>query len=217
MPNIIPLEALQIARPCRADWNAMTGDERARHCGSCAKTVYDISQMTRDEAHQLIAANEGHVCVRLYKRADGTVITSDCPVGKREAMRPMWWILAGFAALMASGAVVWSQPTAEQPTSPREATPLIDKAREWPLVGAVVNTVSPTHSMIMGDIAVMPAAPPVAPPTMGLTAPVPTTSPTIAPTAQPLMGRVAAPKLPPTAEPVFEMGEIAPVCPPTKP
>ena len=47
--------------------------------------------MTREEAHQLIAQHEGGVCVRLYRRADGTVITADCPVGKREATRPMWW------------------------------------------------------------------------------------------------------------------------------
>ena len=98
-PHIIPLEALQIARPCRADWNAMTGDERARFCGSCEKNVYDISQMTRAQAHQLIAQHEGGVCVRLYRRADGTVITADCPVGQTEKPRPLWQMLAGLAAL----------------------------------------------------------------------------------------------------------------------
>lgn len=222
--NIIPLEAIQIAKPCRADWNHMTGDQRARFCGSCHKNVYDISQMTRADAHNLIVEKEGNVCVRLYRRPDGTVITSDCPVGKREVAHPMWWTLAGFVALMASGAAVWSQPAATDNHARANATPLVDRARTWPLVGAVVNKVSPQPQpqMMMGDIAV------IAPPTMGAIAPQPAAVPQ--PTNAPLMGKPAtnnatmgapiaplptvastvAPTVEPTPEPL--MGEVAPIC-----
>ena len=33
------LENIQIAKPCPANWDAMTGDERVRFCGKCAKTA----------------------------------------------------------------------------------------------------------------------------------------------------------------------------------
>ncbi|BCM92006.1 hypothetical protein IAD21_03885 [Abditibacteriota bacterium] len=88
--TFISLESIEIARPCRANWNAMTGDERARFCQSCKKNVYDFSAMTRDEAMHLIEEKEGNLCVRLHRRADGTVLTSDCPVGEMQPKRAPW-------------------------------------------------------------------------------------------------------------------------------
>jgi hypothetical protein len=86
MSTHIPLEAIRIATPCSADWNKMQGDERARFCQTCAKNVYNPSGMTRDQAENLI--REGDVCVRFYRRADGTILTDDCPSrSKRCAVR----------------------------------------------------------------------------------------------------------------------------------
>ncbi|BCM92004.1 hypothetical protein IAD21_03883 [Abditibacteriota bacterium] len=102
--NFISLESLEIAQPCRANWNTMTGDERARFCQSCKKNVYNLSEMTRDEAMRLIQEKEGHVCVRLHRRADGTVLTSDCPVGqtipKRAPIARVFMAAMGFVAAM---------------------------------------------------------------------------------------------------------------------
>ncbi len=78
------LEDVRIASPCSASWEDMTGDARVRFCGKCAKNVYNLSEMTRDEGEALLAKNEGEMCVRLYKRKDGTVITTDCPVGVKK-------------------------------------------------------------------------------------------------------------------------------------
>jgi hypothetical protein len=75
------LELIQIASPCTADWDAMAGDERMRHCSQCNLNVFNLSDMTRDEATAFVAAREGRTCVRMFKRSDGTVITRDCPVG----------------------------------------------------------------------------------------------------------------------------------------
>jgi hypothetical protein len=77
------LDLIQIASPCHVSWDAMTGDERARFCGHCRLNVYDISQMSRAEAEAFIAGREGRTCLRLFRRADGTVLTRDCPVGLR--------------------------------------------------------------------------------------------------------------------------------------
>jgi hypothetical protein len=40
------LDNIRIASPCAADWNAMTGDERVRHCGACKKDVFNLSALT---------------------------------------------------------------------------------------------------------------------------------------------------------------------------
>lgn len=76
-----PLNNINIASPCSSDWNEMYGDNRKRFCGECKLNVYNLSGMTQDEAEALITNAEGRLCVRLYKREDGSVITQDCPVG----------------------------------------------------------------------------------------------------------------------------------------
>lgn len=75
------LDRIGVATPCRADWNAMTGDDKARFCQTCHKNVYNVALMSSDEAVALIQEKEGNLCVRLSRRADGTLITNDCPVG----------------------------------------------------------------------------------------------------------------------------------------
>ncbi|HMT07118.1 MAG TPA: hypothetical protein PKA82_03870, partial [Pyrinomonadaceae bacterium] len=76
-----PLNNINIASPCSSDWNEMYGDDRKRFCGECKLNVYNLSGMTKDEAEALITNAEGRLCVRLYRREDGSVITQDCPVG----------------------------------------------------------------------------------------------------------------------------------------
>ena len=76
-----PLGSVKIASPCSADWNEMYGDERKRFCGQCRLNVYNLSAMSRDEAERFVASAEGRLCVRFYRRADGTILTQDCPVG----------------------------------------------------------------------------------------------------------------------------------------
>ena len=76
-----PLNNLKVASPCSQDWNAMIGNDRTRYCGECKLNVFNLSGMSRAEAENLIMNAEGRLCVRFYKRADGSVITQDCPVG----------------------------------------------------------------------------------------------------------------------------------------
>lgn len=76
-----PLNNLKIASPCSADWNEMYGNERKRFCGDCKLNVYNLSGMTRYDAENLLRNSEGRLCVRYFKRSDGSVISADCPVG----------------------------------------------------------------------------------------------------------------------------------------
>jgi hypothetical protein len=76
-----PLNNIKVASPCSADWDSMIGNNRQRYCGDCKLNVYNLSGMSRNEAENLIVNSEGRVCVRYFRRSDGTVITNDCPVG----------------------------------------------------------------------------------------------------------------------------------------
>lgn len=76
-----PLNNIKIASPCSANWDEMNGDDRKRFCGSCQLNVYNLSGMKKSEAEKLLMDSEGKICVRFYKRSDGTVLTQDCPVG----------------------------------------------------------------------------------------------------------------------------------------
>jgi hypothetical protein len=93
------LQDLTIAKPCPASWDAMTGDDRVRRCELCKLNVYNIAALTKPEALGLIERSEGRVCLRLYKRADGTVLTADCPVGVQAAWRR---VLLGASSVLAA-------------------------------------------------------------------------------------------------------------------
>ncbi len=87
MSPLTILDDIRIASPCPAEWEEMAGDDRARFCSNCSKHVYNISAMTAEEATTLILGREGRLCVRIYRRNDGTVLTADCPVGPRSRPR----------------------------------------------------------------------------------------------------------------------------------
>jgi hypothetical protein len=100
------LEDVSIAAPCRASWEQMVGDEHVRFCGQCEKNVYNLSSLPREEAEALLVAKEGKMCVRLYKREDGTVLTNDCPVGVKKRRRRRAALAAVGGSLMAAAAAI---------------------------------------------------------------------------------------------------------------
>ena len=82
-----PLNKVSVATPCPAEWDRMVGGDRVRFCGQCELNVYNLSAMSRDDAESLIARTEGRLCLRFYRRRDGSIITEDCPVGLRALKR----------------------------------------------------------------------------------------------------------------------------------
>jgi hypothetical protein len=92
------LANIRVASPCSARWADMSGDERARFCAQCQKHVYNLSNLTTPQAVALIQSKEGKLCARFYRRADGTILTADCPIGDGRA----WSRLKGFAAAAAA-------------------------------------------------------------------------------------------------------------------
>ena len=95
MPKLTsPLDHLRIAAPCPADWDQMFSfeDKRVRFCSQCNLNVYNLSGMSRQEAEALITKTEGRLCVRFYRRADGSILTQNCPVGLKAIKRRVAWV-----------------------------------------------------------------------------------------------------------------------------
>jgi len=95
-----PLENIKIASPCKANWEEMYGSERRRFCGECKLNVYNLSGMTEREAENIILQSEGRLCVRFYKRTDGSILTRDCPVGWQAIKRNISKTATAFASLI---------------------------------------------------------------------------------------------------------------------
>ncbi len=139
-----PLADIRIASPCQVSWDAMKGDERVRFCGQCSRHVYNLSAMSADEAADLVEHHEGRLCVRFYRRADGTVLTQDCPVGLRWVRRRVMAVAAAIVALLGFGFWRWSRR--EVPLPPEQ------------VMQGRVPALRPTQGEVfMGDVASRPA------------------------------------------------------------
>jgi hypothetical protein len=134
------LDNIRIASPCTADWSKMTGDERVRHCGDCKKNVYNLSDMTRDEAEAVIIEKEGRLCIRYYQRTDGTILLKDCTVGVSRRRRRRLVAAGAIAMLAGGGALVWR--------SMRESEPKCSGEREVMMGQMVV----PQHHEMKGEM-----------------------------------------------------------------
>jgi hypothetical protein len=153
----ILLDALDVATPCTADWDAMTGSDTIRFCGQCGKNVYNLSHMSRPEAEQVVREHEGGLCVRFYRRHDGTLLTRDCPVGLRALRLRIARRIAGVAAMI--GTLLFG----------RASHPLTARGNNAPLAPK-----APPRPALMGDFVVPQkvAGPPImggacAPPVVG--------------------------------------------------
>lgn len=110
------LSRVRVASPCEASWDEMQGNGRVRFCQHCQKNVYNLTAMTREAAEELLRERlAGGVCVRYYERADGTILTEDCPVGVKKKRRRLALVAAAGAAAMAAGAAAAAVETVEQP------------------------------------------------------------------------------------------------------
>jgi hypothetical protein len=95
-----PLDVLRIASPCDVSWDGMSGDERVRFCAQCRLHVYNLSEMSRSEAEDLVWRTEGRLCVRFYRRSDGRIMTQDCPAAWRVARRQLRRLVGAVVLLL---------------------------------------------------------------------------------------------------------------------
>lgn len=101
-----------IAAPCTAKWEEMTGDERSRVCAQCDLSVLNAAELTDEEVLKAIMtlATGQRVCMRIFRRTDGTILTKDCPIGVRKLQvrdrlrKAAAWLAGGLSMLVSLSA-----------------------------------------------------------------------------------------------------------------
>ena len=177
------LESLKIASPCEVPWESMQGGDHVRFCGQCAKNVYDVSRMPRAEAEALVRRSEGgRLCLRLARRADGTVLTDDCPVGLRRLRARAVWVAGKVAAtLLIAGTTFLGCGSRSG-----NVVPPGSKLRQVPAVGRLIQWLDPVYPVVAGKIAMPPQPMPMLLGEVAVPAPAPAPAPpTSAPRARP--------------------------------
>jgi hypothetical protein len=147
------LDHLRIASPCPAKWEQMSGDERARFCDLCNLHVYNIARLSRKEAEGLISKTDGRICARLYRRADGTIITKDCPVGLHAIRRRAAKVTgAVFATIMSLCAIVVGQKPSSKDKSCKQQVTIARKPSDSASdKGVVAGTIlDPNGAVVAG-------------------------------------------------------------------
>lgn len=158
---------IRVASPCSEKWELMRGDERRRFCEKCQLHVHDLRSLTEAEATELLRGASGRVCGRVFQRADGTVLTRDCPVGEATLRRRLVMSVVAVAALFVAvaGLVVGGRSRSHVDHGP---TPVADalrsrfhaakeSLRSTALFGPIINRFDPPRaSMIVGEIYVPP-------------------------------------------------------------
>jgi len=134
------LSQIDVAAPCPAEWDDMAGDDHSRYCGKCEKNVYNLSALTAEAAITLIREKEGHLCGRYFRRADGTILTADCPVGvhhrlnRRRRFSVVAASLASLFSLSFSGCARFDEPVGSTSEPP-------------------AKQVKPAEKIMMGEVA----------------------------------------------------------------
>ena len=115
------LAQMSILTPCAANWDAMDGNERTRHCRSCDKNVHNLTAMSSEEIASLLDSENGGACVRVWQRADGTLGMSGCPAPAQLVpsrlqfrIRTLMGVVAAVAAAIGLGRFVSERLAASQ-------------------------------------------------------------------------------------------------------
>lgn len=149
------VNGIRIASPCHMSWDEMAGDDRKRYCTGCRLHVFNISEMDVEEAAQMISDSTDRLCVRLYRRRDGSVLTQDCPVGLRAAIRRR---VAAFASSVAMGIGVLTATLLRNGPHPTSAaTEAPTEVMGTPALPTVVRR-NPFRETL-GEVSPMPIAP----------------------------------------------------------
>lgn len=136
------LRGIRVAAPCHESWEAMPGSDHVRSCERCQHKVYNLSELTTVEAEALLRSSEGRLCVRFYRRADGTIMTKDCTVGAtaRRNKRVAQAVAGVAAAVGSAAAILRPQPSTTSPLPVIQSTP-------EPIASPVMGIMAPEPEM----------------------------------------------------------------------
>jgi hypothetical protein len=131
----LPTAPTQNATSCPARFGEMDGDERERMCDRCRKRVYDVDGLSTEEIDALVSKVQPGTT--LFRRADGTLIAGDCPVGRGRTRNALAMVAGGVVAfgvlvLALEGPQLLS-PNKPQPSSSHGTYARVDAAAANPI------------------------------------------------------------------------------------
>ena len=142
------LDQLIIQKPCSADWQSMSGNDRVRFCEHCNLRVTDLSSMTRYEAMRLVARSQGRLCVRLIQTSSSRIATQTNKIygiGRRVS-RIAAGVFTATLSVTTAAAQSESQLGAARPTS-ATVNPDSPRARDVRLSGIITD---PSGAVVAG-------------------------------------------------------------------
>ena len=150
-------DEITVANPCKVSWDSMRGDDRVRFCTHCRSKVFNLSEMNRAQAERLVTESLGKMCVRFYRRPDGTISTKSC--GRSLGRLGRWALTAtvltfGIVGMVIAGFFVRADSRATTRAHLRDIPP----------IRYILNWLAPSPPpVVMGDVCIPPPAPPPTP------------------------------------------------------
>lgn len=89
---------INIPKPCHENWNAMTPNEKGRHCAVCEKTVVDFTKTTDERLVKTFEQN-GNLCGR-FKNSQ---LNRDIVFNRKERNNYLSYVASSLLALLAIG------------------------------------------------------------------------------------------------------------------
>jgi hypothetical protein len=111
-----PTPKVFIASPCGISWEQMDGDDCVRNCRKCKSPIYNLPLNDRGRIARIISSTEGKLPSCLYYRRDGKLMSSDCPIGKKQLRDRTTAAAALFLAMWPADVPVAAQDAFEQPS-----------------------------------------------------------------------------------------------------
>ena len=139
------LDRIHIASPCPASWDEMIGNEQVRFCRHCSLHVHDLSKITAKDAMKLVADSQGKLCVRYYRRPDGTVQTAERAQPLTQIKRRLSRIAAGaFTATLSLA----STAAAQSPRPAEGNQPAVVQPADGVMLGRVLAHDGQTATLV---------------------------------------------------------------------
>lgn len=155
---------IKVASPCSEKWESMAGDERRRFCAKCQLHVHDLRSLSEAEATELLRGASGRLCGRVFQRADGTVLTKDCPVGVATLRRRLVMSVVAVAALFVAvaGLVTEARTQSHHAAGPARIGDTLrsqfraarESLRSTAIFGPLIDRLDPP--MVVGKLVAMP-------------------------------------------------------------
>ena len=148
------LNTIEIASPCEADWDSMSGNHQVRFCEHCNLHVRNISTMTRQEAMRLVSRSRGRLCLRFVQGPHGSPVTGQVPEKLHRIGRRISRLAAGaFSATLGLSAAAAQTQTASSPP-PLSEIASIAKTTSPGDIGTIIRGVvtDPNGALVGGAV-----------------------------------------------------------------